>query len=93
MKRWQVTFDRLDALSRTRALSEQESELLEYAIGELDKPEPGARRARDWSDELTAEFRQHVESGCTISEAGRRVGKGAGSAIGRWKRMKAAGLC
>lgn len=41
---WQRMFDRFDALSRTRALTEQESRSLELAIWKLDRA--AERRAR-----------------------------------------------
>jgi hypothetical protein len=88
MNRWQATFDRLDALSRIRALTDSESALLEHAIKQIDGAPRPATRAGAWADHDVARFCQLVTEGCSIREAGRRIGKTGSAAVAKWKRLR-----
>lgn len=78
--------DELDAISRTRALTNAESLRLEQAIAFLDADKkPG--RPPLWTPEDDATFFEAVANGASIAEAGRLVGKTRGAAAGRFKRI------
>lgn len=81
---WQGVIDRLDGLSRLRALTDAESRLLERAIKEAAKPKrkatpgdltkPEARASIVWSPDMENTLCDLVADGMTISDAARRMG-------------------
>jgi hypothetical protein len=91
--RWQATFDRLDALSRKRALTDTESAMLEKAIREMDAAEATkaatGQPLQHWTPEEDARLCDLIADGCSIAAAGRIMGKSKGSAAGRFKRIRA----
>lgn len=87
--RWQATFDRLDKISRTRALTSVESALLEKAIGEIDGyREDGPRKGSPWTPEEEARFCDLIADGMAIRAAGRAIGRSSSAGIARFERIK-----
>lgn len=78
-------FHKLDRLSRTRALTDAESELLERAIFELDNPP--ARNPRAWTDEMRNRLCDIIADGGTYSDAAKALGKSNNSCIGAFGRI------
>lgn len=91
MKYWQQTFDKLDTISRSRALTESESMLLEVAIQEIDNASK-VERARAWSEPEDARLIDLVRSGVAIKEAGRRIGRSPSGAVARYSRLRERGV-
>jgi hypothetical protein len=88
--RWQATFDRLDKLSRKRALTDNESALLQHAIGELDASAEARAtkptRHGGWTDDEDARFFDLIADGLSISAAARAVGRSRNSGVSRFAR-------
>lgn len=77
----QEVFTYLDAISRTRALTDAESNRLEKAIRELDKKEP--RRTWHWSPEEDARAVEMREQGLSYAQIAKALGRTKGSVLGR----------
>lgn len=88
----QATYDRLDALSRTRALTEAESRSLARAIKLIDRQSTRKGSARGWTPELDRQFLAAIASGCKIGEAAEMIGKTRNAGCGRYRRLRDAGL-
>lgn len=90
--RWQHTFDRLDRISRQRALTDAESAMLERAIEEVDrKATPVVRTQKRWTpSEVVAFVRLISVDQCSVSEAARRMGRTRNAGLGKWHRLQKA---
>jgi hypothetical protein len=88
----QPIFDRLDKLSRQRALTENESLMLERAIEGLAaevKPR-GVTNQFTWSEDETNRFCDLIADGMTPRKAGIAIGKSGSAGIGKFDRMRKA---
>jgi hypothetical protein len=92
MASWQRTFDRLDKISRSRALTADESRMLERAIKEIDAPRNrprGRPGGNSWSREEEARFCDLIAEGMSPREAGVAIGKTESAGAGKFDRIKA----
>lgn len=87
--RWQAMFDRLDTLSRLRALTLAESVSLERAMAELERAEPDPTVLGGWPPETETRFLALIDGGMSIRAAARAVGKSSNAGIGRYRRIRA----
>lgn len=88
--RWQATFDRLDRISRERALTTAESVLLERCIDRIDSGQSERKgRPSAWSPEATARFADLIADGVSIRQAAVMCGRPQNSGITKFRQMKA----
>ena len=96
-KMWKGLFARLDRVSRSRALTEAESALLERSILALDRPETRRRSIEvleiqrgpsGWTDDQQDRFFDLVAEGTAIRAAARMVGKSESAGIGLFDRFR-----
>lgn len=86
MSKPQDIFDRLDRLSRARALTDAESALLERVIVEMDGAPPPPL-TYGWAPDQAARFFDLIADDVSIREASRRVGKTECAGSGKFSRI------
>lgn len=83
----QAMFHKLDALSRTRALTDLESLTLEAAIDELDAVRCPHTNKVGWTPQEDDKLRALVAQGWSFGGAGRELKRSKNSCLGRWRRL------
>nr|WP_293854404.1 hypothetical protein [Sphingomonas sp. SCN 67-18] len=79
------TFARLDALSRTRALTDAESRELEWAIKEIDRKD---ERVPFWTRDRDSRLMAALYNGKTLRETVDMLGCTKGMVAGRYSRLR-----
>lgn len=87
MKMWEGVFERLDRLSRQRALTDAESCMLERAIAGLEKPST-ANNGKPWTTDEENRFCDMVADGWSIAAASRAIERTPNAGSGFMDRLR-----
>ena len=88
MVRWQKTFERLDGISRTRALTDNESAMLEHAMRQCDYADAAhAKQKTRWTETETNALCDIIADGGTFKAASHELGRSKNSCISRFHHV------
>lgn len=90
MINYQQVFDRLDSLSRHRALTDRETDELCRAIQFLDRSKNVTGRSKPqnkWTDYERDQLCEYISQGISFANAGKQIGRTKNSCIGQWREI------